>query len=480
MSIQSAEQLTIGFWEGIPVQVEQVDEHLSSDAGLLAFFELDRKLAWSESFASCIQDRRNGCTHSVLSIVRQRVYGILAGYEDQNDHDSLRSDPVFKLIAERHPDELDLASQPTISRLENAVTAADLLRMEEWWIDRFVASFREAPLQITLDVDLFDDPTHGDQQLTFFHGFYEQYQYLVRVITCAENDLVVLPTLLFGTAHASLGTVTDLRRIIHRLRERFPDVRILVRCDSGFATPKMYEGLEELRVEFSIGMAMNLKLQRLTAELLETAVKQYETSQQPQRLFTQFDYQANSWSCARRVIVKCEANSQGTNRRAVVTNRAGAEVCPEGAYDDYANRGESENRNKELKCELATDRLSDHRYMANAFRMMMHVLAANLLVTMRFATSDAPAAQRVEPDLPLEARTAQQKRSHFNQRRRIDPLGEGHACTWRLRFIKVAARIVASTRRIRVLIPQGWPYFEHYSAVIRAIQAFCPPAMSSA
>jgi hypothetical protein len=465
--------------DGKPLEVEQVEEHLSSDAGLLPFFELDRKLAWSESFASCIQDRRQGCTHSVLSIVRQRVYGIVGGYEDQNDHDSLRSDPVFKLIAERLPDDKDLASQPTISRLENSVTAADLLRMEDWFIDRFVASFSTASSQITLDVDLFDDPTHGDQQLTFFHGFYEQYQYLVRVITCAENDLVVLPTLLFGTAHASLGTAVDLRRIINRLRERFPDVRILVRCDSGFANPKLYEALEELRVEFSIGMAMNSKLQRITAELLETAVKQYEASQQPQRLFTELDYQANSWSRVRRVIVKCEANSQGTNRRAVVTNRAGAAVCPEGAYDDYANRGESENRNKELKCELATDRLSDHRYMANAFRMMMHVLAANLLVTMRFAAADAPSVEQVKSDMPLEARTAKQKRRYFNRRRREDPLGEGHACTWRLRFIKVAARIVASTRRIRILIPQGWPYFDHYSAVIRAIHAFCPPAIST-
>ncbi len=408
------------------------------------------------------------------------LYGILAGYEDQNDHDSLRSDPVFKLIAERLPDEMDLASQPTISRLENAVTATDLLRMEDWFIDRFIESFSAAPSQLTLDVDLFDDPTHGNQQLTLFHGFYDQYQYQVRVITCAENDLIVLPVLLFGTARALLGTATDLRRVIHRLRERFPDVRILVRCDSGFATPGMYEALEELRVEFSIGLAMNPRLQRTTAELLETAVNQYEESQQPQRLFTRFEYQADSWSHARGVLVKCEANSQGTNRRAIVTNRAGAEVCPQGAYDAYADRGESENRNKELKCELAADRLSDHRYMANAFRMMMHVLAANLLITMRRATAGAPAIDRVEPDMPLDARTPKQKRRYFNRRRQMDPLGEGHACTWRLRFIKVAARIVASTRRVRVLIPQGWPYFEHYFKVIRAIQVFCPPATSSA
>jgi hypothetical protein len=276
-----------------------------------------------------------------------------------------------------------------------------------------------------------------------------------------------------------LGVATDLRRVILRLRERFPDVRLLVRADSGFAVPGLYEMLESLQVEYSIGLAMNARLKKMTDPLLEIAVQQLAETQQKQRLFALFDYQAESWSQARSVIVKCEANAQGTNRRAIVTNRAGARSCPQGAYDAYADRGESENRNKELKCELQTDRLSDHRYLANAFRMMMHVLAANLLVQMRALVAHPPAVDRVEPEMPLDARTPRQKRRYFNQRRQSDPLGEGHACTWRLCLIKVAARIVTSTRRIRVLIATSWPNFHFYALVTRAISDFRPPAISS-
>ena len=252
-----------------------------------------------------------------------------------------------------------------------------------------------------------------------------------------------------------------------------------MRCDSGFAVPSLYELLESLQVEYSIGLAMNSRLKTMTDELLESAVQQYAQTQRNQRLFTLFDYQAGSWSRSRIVVVKCEANAQGTNRRAIVTNRAGAPCCPQGTYDAYADRGESENRNKELKCELRADRLSDHRYLGNAFRMMMHVLAANLLVQMRTLVAQPPAVDRVEPEMPLDARTAWQKRRYFNQRRQSDPLGEGHACTWRLCFIKVAARIVASTRRIRVLIAASWPNFHFYATVTRAIAAFRLPAISS-
>jgi hypothetical protein len=156
-----------------------------------------------------------------------------------------------------------------------------LLNLEELFIQRFVHSFAEPPPEITLDVDLFDDPTHGQQQLTFFHGFYDQYQYLVRALTCAENDLLVLPVLLHGTADAALGFVADLERVVTQLRQRFPGVLIRLRADSGFARPLLYDGCERLDVEYSIGLGMNAVLKRKSDELLQTAVNAYETTGEP-------------------------------------------------------------------------------------------------------------------------------------------------------------------------------------------------------
>ncbi len=476
MSLQSAPQFVFGFWKNRPLEVEQVDENLSSDTGLLAFGQLDEKLQWTRSFSELIDDPRSDPQHSALSIVRQRVFGIIAGYEDQNDHDSLRSDPVFKLIAERHPDQQDLASQPTISRLENSVTAADLLQMEDWFIERFVESFENEPATITLDIDTFDDPAHGAQQLVLFHGFYNQYQYQVRVITCAENDLVVLPALLFGSAHAGLAAADDLRRVIEKIRKRFPDVTIHVRADSGFAVPEMYHMLEAIPgVSYSIGYQMNPRVKRESEELLQQSIARFEQTGQIQREFMLLDYQARTWPCSRSLVVKCEVNAQGTNRRAVVTNRPGVGVCPRGAYDEYADRGESENRNKELKCELRCDRLSDHRYMANLFRVMMHCLAANLLITMRHIAELEPVIEDSFDDLPLEARSQRRKRRHHNRRRQRDPLGEGHACTWRTHVIKVASRIVVTTRRIRILIPTSWPWAAYLKRLSAMLADFSPP-----
>lgn len=474
MSIHDVWKLDFGFSPQRPISVEPVDEHLSTDAGLLIFRQWDEECDFTQGFAEQLEDGRRGPVHSFLEMVRSRVFGILAGYEDQNDHDALRSDAVFKLVANRSPDDKDLASQPTLSRFENAITPGTLLRLEQWFIDRFVDSFKEPPREVTLDIDVFDDPTHGDQQLTLFHGFYCQYQYLVRVITCAENDMVVLPALLYGTADAALGAGVDLRRIVEALRERFPNVLIRVRADSGYAKPWFYRTCERLNVEYSIGLGMNAVLKRNSEERLQNALEQYEQTGQAQRLFTGFDYQAGTWEQPRWIIVKCEANAQGTNRRAVITNRPGARTLPEGAYDEYSERGESENRNKELKCELCGDRLSNHRYMANCFRMFLHCLANNMLVSLRQRIADPPAEEHCGEDLdqdavPVEARTGRARRRHFNRRREADPLGEGHACTWRMRLIKAAARIKVTARRVRVFLSGSWPFLNHFREVGQAL-----------
>jgi hypothetical protein len=442
---------------------------LSTDAGLLPIRQFDESIGLTEQFSGALLDRRCGpaMKHTYREMTRSRVYGILAGYEDQNDHDALRSDAIFKLVAGRSPEDDDLASQPTLSRFENAITPQSLFRLQDVLLDQFVASFEEPPTCLTFDIDTFDDPTHGDQQLTFFHGFYGQYQYQPRVITCAENDQVVMVALLFGTASPALAIGDDLKYLVTRLREVWPGLRILIRADSGFATPPFYEACERLQLEYTVGLKMNPVLKRNSDDLVEEAVCRFEETGQSQRLFSAYWYRAGSWPAPRWVVQKVEANAQGTNRRAVLTNRAGATVLPEAAYDAYADRGESENRNKELKCGFGADRLSDHRFMANYFRLYLHCLAGNLLVRTRQLAADPPAEDSSE--LPTEALAGRKRKRWFNRRREHDPLGEGHPETWRMRLIKVAAEIVVSSRRILVRLSGSWPFLNHYLAVSQAV-----------
>ena len=464
MSIQGAQQLVFGFLPDLPVVLETSAAQLSSDGGLLVIREFDERIEFTKQFAGALQDTRDPlyARHSLLSMVRQRIYGVIADYEDQNDHDELRSDPVFKLIADCHPEGPDLASQPTLSRLENAVTVGDLKRLREVMAQQFLDGFETPPVRITLDVDAFDDPTHGQQQLTFFHGYYDQHQYLPIAFTCAETDHVALVGLRHGTAHPALGADDDLRFLVARIRERWSDVQIIVRGDSGYGVPSMYATCEELGLTYTFGVGMNPRLQRESAELLEQAVQQYEATGQKQRLFMTLPYQALKWPVARQVIVKCEVHAQGTNRRAIVTNRPGSALLPEATYDEYVERGESENRNKELKRGLCADRLSDHRFFANFFRLYLHAAALNLLVRLRRATTKAPTPQSlgINQPLPADALTGISKKQFFNRRRRHDPLGEGQPCTWRSRLIKVAAEVTASSRRILVRFSASWPHFD--------------------
>jgi hypothetical protein len=233
-----------------------------------------------------------------------------------------------------------------------------------------------------------------------------------------------------------------------------------------------YEACERLLLDYTVGLKINAVLKRRSDDLLAEAVERFEETGQPQRLFMAFWYQAGSWDRSRWVVVKAEAHRQGTNRRVVVTNRRGAFVLPQAAYDEYAERGESENRNKELKCSFSADRLSDHRFMANYFRLYMHVVAANLLVQVRRLVADPPA---LEPgsEVPTEALAGRDRKRWFNRRRKHDPLGEGHAETWRMRLIKVAAQIVVSTRRVLVRLSSSWPFLKHYQAVSAAVNEAC-------
>jgi hypothetical protein len=478
MSLQSVPRLSFDFFPSRPVEIEVSPAPLTSDAGLLPIRQFDERIRLTEQFAAAIVDRRDPAftEHSLLSMVRQRIFGILADYEDQDDHDTLRSDPVFKLIADRLPDDPDLASQPSLSRFENAVSIADLWRLRDVLVDLFIQSFDRPPGHLTLDLDAFDDPAHGDQQLVMFHGYYDQYQYLPIVITCAENDMVLLVGLRHGTCPASLGADNDLRYLVGRLRAAWPDVHIHVRGDSGFGVPLMYDVCQELRTSYTLGIGMNSRLRELSDDLLQRAVAAFEETGEPQRLFLADQYQAASWPSPQPIVIKAEAHARGTNRRAVVTNRPGWEALPRAVYDEYAERGESENRNKELKRELQAGRLSDHRFVANYFRLYLHAAALDLLVRLRHVVVQPPPTSEelgLPKELPTAAIDVPHRKRFFNRRRRRDPLGEGFGCTWRTRLIKVAAEVITRARRVIVRLSASWPYLEDFLAVSRAVR---PPA----
>lgn len=448
-----------------PVVVENSAGRLSSDAGLLVIREFDDRVGMTERFAGVLDDGRAEPTHSMLAMVRQRIYGILAGYEDQNDHDTLRHDPVFQLVCDRLPEDgAELASQPTLSRFENAISVKALFRLRELLVEQFIESFDHEPGRLMFDLDGFDDPAHGDQQLTLFHGYYGQTQYFPLIITNAETDLTVMIALRHGTAHAALGADDDLEYLVTRLREKWPNVDIEVRADSGFGVPAMYEVCERLKVWYTFGIGMNLRLKRESDDLLAEAVEQYEQTHEKQRLFTAVTYQAKTWDRSRSVIIKAECHAAGTNRRAVVTNRPGALIVPQGVYDDYVQRGESENRNKELKIDLCGDRLSDHRFMANLFRLNLHALALNLLVRLRSQLPDRADDPTAAPPRPAPVPDAESPEPPTGaELRRAQP------ATWRLRLIKVAAEVIVSSRRVLVRLSSAWPSLPTWRRVVQIV-----------
>jgi hypothetical protein len=469
MSLSSGSSSDLDFFGTVPIQFSVSDAPLTSDAGLLPLRQFDQRIGLTAQFTAALHDPRNPkrIEHTFLEMVRMRVYGILAGYTDQNDHDTLRTDPVFKLIANRLPTDEDLASQPTLSRFENLIDIPSLWRLRDVFIDSFIASFAQPPITLTFDLDAVDDPTHGEQQLASFHGYYEQYQYLPLVITCEQTDDIVMLSLRHGTATASLGADDDLEYLVTRLRAVWPNVRIRVRGDCGFGLPLMHELCERLDVLFTFGQSANVVLQRQTEALLAQAVHLWNQTGQPQRLFAGFWYQAATWSAPRWVIAKCEAHAQGTNRRFVTTNRAGASEYLEATYDEYAMRGESENRNKEFKCGMAMDRLSDHRFVANFFRLYLHAAALNLLTRLRPEVANPPPPPTSE--IPVAALPEPQRKRYQNMRCRCDPLGEGQPATWRLLLIKVAASVVVSCRRIVVRLSGSWPHQELFERVAQHV-----------
>lgn len=438
---QDAGQLSLGFFADRPVVVQRHSGQLSSDAGLLPLREFDERWRYTQRMAACLSDARTAPDHTTTSMLRQRLFGILADYEDCNDHDALRDDPIFKLLAGKLPADDPLASQPTLSRFENAVTIPTLWKLLDFLVETGIERLHEhhggnLPDSLILDIDPTDDPTHGHQQLSFFHGYYEQHQYFPILITEPTTRHVFYAHLRPGAVHAALGADDDLMFVVERLQRARPDLRIHVRGDSGFGVPRMYEACENNRISYTFGIAGNARLQEDAQGLLTQAMMQFEQTREKQRLFTAFSYQAHSWNRYRTVIAKAECHEKGTNLRFIVTSLPVTSIDdPQRLYDDYVQRGESEQRMDELKNGLHMDRMSCHRFMANFWRLLLHTAAYNLLN-----------AVRDHEAVPEELRRAQ-------------------PATWRSKLIKVAATVVVSTRRVLIQIAGHWPFWDYYRAL---------------
>jgi hypothetical protein len=400
---------------------------ITSDGGLVWLSEMDSELGLCGAISECVPEwRKRKGRHRLASLVRQRVYQIACGYEDQNDADSLREDPLLKLSCGSMPESgSDLASQPTISRMENAATRRSCRQIAEVLFELYLNEREKdgAPEKVLLDFDATADPTHGEQEGSFYHGYYQQHIYHPLLVFDGESGHLISALLRAGNTHASNSSVALLRRIVTRLRQRWPEVEIEVRADAGFAVPALYDYCEEEGITYTIALITNPSLSQMAQELLGEAKERYEERGHKAKLFSEDVYQAASWERRRRVIYKAEVMEKGTNTRFVVSTRNDE---PKALYEFYARRGEAENWIKDLKLHVKADRLSCHRFLANQFRLLLHAAAYWLM--------DALRRKLVE---------------HGSRQMQLDTL--------RLRLIKIGGRVRELATKVRLHLASGHP-----------------------
>jgi hypothetical protein len=370
---------------------------LTSDGGLVWLAHADDQLGLSAAFSRAIPEWRRGpVQHPLRLLVRQRLLQIACGYEDQDDADTLRHDPLLKLVCGRWPEQgADLASQPTLSRLENAVNRRTCYRLAQALLAIYLPERERVaggvPDHVLLDLDGTDDPTHGDQEGSSYHGYYRQHMYHPLLIFDGHTNQLITAVLRHGTVHASHGVVPVLRRLVTALRRRWPAVRIELRADSGFAVPALYDYCEREHLAYTIGLGPNARLQALAAPLVEQAKQHHTATGATVRLAGEGRYAAGSWTHERRVVFKAEELEKGSNLRFVVTSRT--DLDPLALYNWYVRRGEPELWIKDLKDACFADRLSCHRFWANQFRLLLHAAAYWLLDTLRRALMAAGTAR---------------------------------------------------------------------------------------
>jgi hypothetical protein len=461
------QQLTFWKIERQQVTVDFQGGEIVTDAGLLPIRQFERELGIIAELARRWPDPRSQkfVTYQVEGVLTQQVYQILAGYADCNDANALRSDALFKALLDLSPDdEHTLASGSTLARFQYAYTRRQIeLPVEQrpaffeqrearlqrvrlinrYLPELFIKTRRTPPPYVILDLDATDDPTHGQQLLSGFHGYFDQHQYFPLLVFEGATGFPLGAWLRPGTVHASCGSVETLEEIVSQIRQAWPDVLILVRGDCGFAIPEIYEFCEENGLFYAFGYATNEVLKRRTDRLLNTvkfAARMWGES--VQRFVAFEDYQAGSWSRPRRILAKVEANRIGTNRRFVVTNLCGD---PRGLYHGfYVQRGNvPEKPIGELKNQLAADRLSAHGFTANAMRLGLHTLAYAIMVLFREAVAEE-----------------------------VPELATAEVGTIRHKLLKIGARVRTSTRRIWFHLSASWPLRDLFVRVHRALQHY--------
>ena len=426
----------------------------SSDGGAILLKTIDDELGLTARLAACLPEWRQAgkIAHDLPTLIRQRCFGLACGYADANDAAQLKADPIHKLLVGRDPrTDPDLASQPTLSRFENAITPREVYWLTQTLADVVIAR-HQARLgvtrvrRITLDLDPTDDPTHGQQELSFFNGHYDTWCYLPLVGTLTFNgertQHLVTAILRPGNAPATRGVLGLLRRLFAKLRVAFPHARLRVRLDGGFATPALFAFLEAEGVEYLVAMASNVKLEKRVRRLLGRARVLSKASGQSAQVFGETRYAAKSWHRKRRVIMKAEVvrltgRDPRDNPRFVVTNLP---QSPRRVYEIYRERGDVENRLKELHYGLGFDRTSCSRFWANAFRVLLTAAAYVLLQTLRQRLAATPAAGL-------------------------------QVSTLRERLFKLGARVQVSARRIVLHLPSAFPWLVLWQAVALALGA---------
>ena len=368
----------------VPVAARFDGPQLTSDGGLVWLAEVDTALGLSAALADAIPEWRTGFVqHSRRELLCQRLYQIACGYEDQDDADTLRVDPLFKLACGRLPEDGPLASQPTHSRFENAIDARTNRRLADALLALYLDERGRdgVPERILIDADSTDDPTYGDQEGSAYHGYYQQHMYHPLLLWDGDTDQPIAAVLRPGTCHASRGVLGTVRRVVAAIRARWPAVPIELRADSGFATPRLYAFCEREHLTYTIALGTNERLKVLAADLLAHAKEEFDATGEKVRLLGEGRYQAGTWEIDRRVVYKAEWLKKGSNTRFVVTTRADE---PSAVYDWYIQRGGGpELWIKDLKQGCFADRLSDHTFCANQFRLLLHVAVYWLLTTLR-------------------------------------------------------------------------------------------------
>jgi hypothetical protein len=441
---------------------------ISSDSGGLLLREVEQRTHILQRLAGCFVDHRDPeqIEHSLESLIKQRVMGLALGYEDLNDHDSLRHDPLLALLSEvseplgqtrkRARDKgCALAGKSTLNRLELTPLDADKAHrykkivarpeaMDDLLVDLFLEAHERAPEEIILDVDATDDPLHGDQEGRFYHGYYRNYCYLPLYIFCGEHLLCA--RLRQSNQDGAAGTVDELQRIIARLREAWPEISIVVRGDSGFCRDELMAWCEEHAVDFVLGLAKNPRLTTALASQMEQAKAEYESTQQAARVFGDFHYRTRkSWSSERRVIGKAEHLAKGENPRFVVTSLATTNWDARALYEAlYCARGDMENSIKEQQLALFADRTSSHEMRSNQLRLYFSSFAYVLMQTLRRLGLEGTAMARAQCD------------------------------TIRLKLFKIGAQIRISVRRVWIAFSEHYPHADLFRLILYKLQLIPP------